>query len=70
MVISKLSRVDVMNYNYIITKNSIREINMNDNKQTSWLLSTIKNNLKENTINSSFNRSRQWILENYPELIL
>jgi hypothetical protein len=59
-----------MNYNYIITKNSIREINMNDNKQTSWLLSTIKNNLKENTINSSFNRSRQWILENYPELIL
>lgn len=70
MVISKLSRVDVMNYNYIITKNSIREINMNDNKQTSWLLSTIKNNLKQNTINSSFNRSRQWILENYPELIL
>lgn len=59
-----------MNYDYIITKNSIREINMNDNKQTSWLLSTIKNNLKENTINSSFNRSRQWILENYPELIL
>ena len=59
-----------MNYNYIITKNSIREINMNDNKQTSWLLSTIKNNLKENTINSSFNRSRQWVLENYPELIL
>jgi hypothetical protein len=70
MVISKSFRIDVMNYNYIITKNSIREINMNDNKQTSWLLSTIKNNLKENTINSSFNRSRQWILENYPELIL
>jgi hypothetical protein len=70
MVIPKLFRIDVMNYDYIITKNSIREINMNDNKQTSWLLSTIKNNLKENTINSSFNRSRQWILENYPELIL
>ena len=60
-----------MKYNYAISKISVHEIDKEgEDRVVTWSFATIKNNLDEQTSNTSFNRTREWVTENHPEYLL
>jgi hypothetical protein len=80
MVYGKSSRVDVMNYTYEIDKESLGftvVIEIINDKFKNWTFSLeelkLKNNQKHflsSEYNKSYNRTKEWVMENHPELML
>jgi hypothetical protein len=76
----KLSRVPYMNYTYEIQEEIIKENGPGKYMSISWSIKELQGsdftldsenpNISTNLTSFSFMRTKKWVLENYPELLI
>ena len=65
-------KIIFMNYNYILQDNYVVEREIGKIYHFTWTFTILKANslYVETELMSSFQRTKNWILKNYPELLL